>query len=137
MQLNKIIFRVLQKKCFSTSSNSLIITNACANRINSLRTISNNPLLNLRISVDSGGCSGFKYDITIDDIPITDNDNVFEKDNATVITDKISYDFIKGSTIDFKQEMIRSAFTVTNNPQSESACGCGSSFAQKNFERNK
>jgi len=45
-------------------------------------------------------------------------------------------DFLKGSTIDFEQELIRSAFAVTNNPQSETACGCGSSFALKQFDEN-
>jgi iron-sulfur cluster assembly 2 len=43
---------------------------------------------------------------------------------------------VKGSTIDFVQEMIRSSFAIVNNPQSESACGCGSSFAVKNFSQN-
>lgn len=50
--------------------------------------------------------------------------------------DDSSIEFVKGATVDYHEEMIRSAFVVTNNPQSESACGCGSSFAMKNFEDN-
>ena len=50
--------------------------------------------------------------------------------------DVSSFELIKGATVDFKEELIRSAFSIVNNPQSESACGCGSSFAAKNFTAN-
>jgi iron-sulfur cluster assembly accessory protein len=53
-----------------------------------------------------------------------------------VVIDTSSFDLVKGSTIDYVQEMMRSAFAVVNNPQSDSACGCGSSFAVKNFSDN-
>lgn len=53
-----------------------------------------------------------------------------------VVIDNTSFELVKGSTVDFVQEMIRSSFAVVNNPQSESACGCGSSFAVKNFANN-
>ena len=49
--------------------------------------------------------------------------------------DKVSLDLVKGSTVDFQSDLMRSAFAVTGNPQSESACGCGSSFAVKNFSQ--
>ena len=61
---------------------------------------------------------------------------IFTKNGTEVVVDSSSFEFIKGSTIDYVQEMIHSKFAVTNNPQSESACGCGSSFAVKNFSVN-
>jgi iron-sulfur cluster assembly accessory protein len=61
---------------------------------------------------------------------------VFEKNGSKVVIDHGSFEMIKGSTVDFMQEMIRSTFAIVNNPQSESACGCGSSFAVKNFDSN-
>jgi iron-sulfur cluster assembly 2 len=53
-----------------------------------------------------------------------------------VIIDSGSFELIKGATVDYKEELIKSAFAIVNNPQSESACGCGSSFAAKNFSAN-
>jgi iron-sulfur cluster assembly 2 len=52
------------------------------------------------------------------------------------VVDSASFDLVKGATLDYKEELIKSAFVVSNNPQSESACGCGSSFAVKNFTAN-
>ena len=66
-----------------------------------------------------------------------EEDVVFTAENgARVVVDVASLELIQGSTIDFVQEMIKSAFTVVDNPKSESACGCGSSFAIKNFQAN-
>ena len=76
-----------------------------------------------RISVQGGGCSGFKYNFSFD--------NKIEKDdilfNKTVI-DKQSLDIIAGSTVDFKKEMIGESFSI-NNPKASASCGCGLSFS--------
>ena len=109
------------------------------NRVKSLASKRDEPSY-LRVFVDAGGCSGFQYkfDLTLDkdEAVDTEEDVVFETDGARVVVDQASLDIIKGSTIDFVQEMIRSSFAVVDNPQSESACGCGSSFAVKNFGAN-
>ncbi|GKY99015.1 hypothetical protein MPSEU_000857200 [Mayamaea pseudoterrestris] len=93
----------------------------------------------LRVFVDAGGCSGFSYvfELSQDDID-PDEDVVVENPfgEERVIVDQSSLHLIKGSTIDFVEEMIKSSFEVRDNPQSESACGCGSSFAVKNFTAN-
>ena len=61
---------------------------------------------------------------------------VFERDGEKVVVDPDSFELVKGATVDYVQEMIKSSFAVVNNPMSESACGCGSSFAIKNFNSN-
>ena len=76
-----------------------------------------------RISVKGGGCSGFKYNFSFDDV-INKDDIVF---NQTVI-DKVSLDIISGSTVDFKKEMIGESFSI-RNPKASSSCGCGLSFS--------
>lgn len=61
---------------------------------------------------------------------------VYNKGELKVAVDESSFDLVQGATIDYESDMMRSAFVVVNNPQSETACGCGSSFAIKNFELN-
>ena len=76
-----------------------------------------------RITVQGGGCSGFKYNFSFDD-KIEKDDILF---NKTVI-DKLSLDIIAGSTVDFKKEMIGESFSI-NNPKASASCGCGLSFS--------
>lgn len=143
----------------STSGDEdIIITASCAQQIKRLaaKRPDGGDSLYLRLYVDAGGCSGFEYkfELETDDVggegssshddddeeEMTgidpEDDVVFTKDGARVVIDKTSLDLLRGSTVDFVQEMIRSSFAVVNNPISESACGCGSSFAVKNFEAN-
>eukprot|EP00619_Florenciella_sp_RCC1007_P006263 CAMPEP_0205904804 /NCGR_PEP_ID=MMETSP1325-20131115/953_1 /ASSEMBLY_ACC=CAM_ASM_000708 /TAXON_ID=236786 /ORGANISM="Florenciella sp., Strain RCC1007" /LENGTH=205 /DNA_ID=CAMNT_0053270631 /DNA_START=10 /DNA_END=627 /DNA_ORIENTATION=+ len=124
---------------FATSAGGLdadavVVTRSCAQRIKQLQ--GETPDLKLRISVDGGGCSGFQYVFDLDGEPIGADDCVFERDGAQVVIDEASLEFVKGATVDYVEEMIRSSFAVINNPNSESACGCGSSFALKAFEAN-
>ena len=124
---------------------ALSITESCWQRIRKLKQTKQNESLFLRVFVDAGGCSGFQYQFELDS-ELQDDDVVFAADSnnnsnnndnaATVVVDPQSLDLIRGSTIDYVQEMIKSSFEVRSNPQSESACGCGSSFAVKNFSSN-
>ena len=76
-----------------------------------------------RIAVKGGGCSGFKYDFTFDN-KIDDNDLKHEN----VVIDKSSLKMLKGSKVDFSQELIGSSFKISN-PKTKSSCGCGISFS--------
>ena len=76
-----------------------------------------------RITVQGGGCSGFKYSFSFDD-KIGDDDILFNQ----AIIDKESLNIIDGSIIDFKKEMIGESFSI-NNPKATSSCGCGLSFS--------
>mmetsp|Transcript_11239 Transcript_11239/g.20212 ORF Transcript_11239/g.20212 Transcript_11239/m.20212 type:complete len:299 (-) Transcript_11239:147-1043(-) len=149
----------------STDEAAIAVTSSCASRIKQLASTRPNPSsVYLRLYVDAGGCSGFQYKFLLlsedntldDDTNGADNDDddddddgdeedgtidpsedvTFLKDGMRVVIDQTSLELLRGSTIDYVQEMIRSSFAVVKNPQSESACGCGSSFAVKNFDSN-
>ena len=76
-----------------------------------------------RISVKGGGCSGFKYDFSFDD-KIDENDSKHEN----IVIDKSSLNMLKGSQIDFSEELIGTSFKISN-PKTKSSCGCGISFS--------
>lgn len=80
----------------------------------------------LRIAVEGGGCSGFHYDIKLDD-PAPD-DLILEKDGQSVLVDPVSLPFLSGARIDFTDELIGARFVV-ENPNASSSCGCGTSFS--------
>nr|XP_046268896.1 iron-sulfur cluster assembly 2 homolog, mitochondrial [Scatophagus argus] len=84
----------------------------------------------LRIHVEGGGCSGFQYKFSVVNTK-TEDDRVFEQGGVGVIVDQDSLEFVKGATVDFTQELIRSTFQVLKNPQADHGCSCGSSFSVK------
>ncbi|KAM3919586.1 iron-sulfur cluster assembly 2 homolog, mitochondrial isoform 2-T2 [Leptodactylus fuscus] len=84
----------------------------------------------LRLQVDSGGCSGFQYKFTLD-TNLTEEDRVFGVDGAHVVVDIQSLQLVRGSTIEYCEELIRSSFQLTQNPQAAQGCSCGSSFSIK------
>uniref|UniRef100_A0ACD5XXC5 Uncharacterized protein n=1 Tax=Avena sativa TaxID=4498 RepID=A0ACD5XXC5_AVESA len=84
----------------------------------------------LRLSVEAGGCSGFQYTFSLDNKKNAD-DRIFEKDDVKLVVDNVSYDFVKGSTVDYVEELIRSAFVVSTNPSAVGGCSCKSSFMVK------
>jgi len=105
----------------------LKLSDACVKRLNS---INSGDGTNLRLVVEGGGCSGYQYKFELDS-EVQDDDRLIERDGAKVIVDEASLDLIKGSTIDFHQELIRSSFVVVDNPQAEQGCSCGASFNVK------
>ncbi|KAH9514537.1 Iron-sulfur cluster assembly 2, mitochondrial [Bulinus truncatus] len=121
-------------KCLVTStqlpkldaSEDLHLSDSCVKRLKEISDGVNS----LRIQVEGGGCSGFQYKFKWEST-VGEEDVVFEKDGVKVVIDKISLDFVKGSTLDFSQELIRSSFRIINNPKAEQGCSCGSSFSFK------
>lgn len=80
----------------------------------------------LRVAVEGGGCSGFQYDIRLDE-PAAD-DLVLEKDGQKVLIDSVSLPFLANATIDFSEELIGARFVI-DNPNATASCGCGTSFS--------
>jgi iron-sulfur cluster insertion protein len=80
----------------------------------------------LRVAVEGGGCSGFQYDIRLDDA--AGDDLVLEKDGQRVLVDAISLPFLQNAVIDFSEELIGARFVI-QNPNATASCGCGTSFS--------
>jgi iron-sulfur cluster insertion protein len=80
----------------------------------------------LRVAVEGGGCSGFQYDIKLDD-PATD-DLVLEGGGQRVLVDQVSLPFLSNAVIDYTEELIGARFVI-ENPNASSSCGCGTSFS--------
>ena len=92
-----------------------------------------NPKLALRVTVESGGCHGFQYLMSLTDISTTslEDDTVFEANDgsgAKVVIDTASLELLKGSRVDYTMELIGSQFKIVGNPAATSSCGCGTSF---------
>lgn len=82
----------------------------------------------LRVKIKGGGCSGVTYVMSFDDPAPQENDHVKEGYGATVIIDPRSIVFLKGSTLDYKADLMQQRFVWTN-PNAKSSCGCGESFS--------
>ncbi|MEM1342904.1 MAG: iron-sulfur cluster assembly accessory protein, partial [Pseudomonadota bacterium] len=80
----------------------------------------------LRVAVEGGGCSGFQYEITLDDP--TEDDLVLEGGGQKVVVDSVSLPFLADAVIDFTEELIGARFTI-ENPNATASCGCGTSFS--------
>lgn len=87
----------------------------------------NNPNLKLRVFVQGGGCSGFSYGFTFDEDQ-NEDDFEFERESVKILVDSMSFQYLDGAEIDFKEDIMGSSFVI-NNPNATSTCGCGSSFA--------
>lgn len=105
---------------------TLSLTDAAIQRILALQA-SEEPGHLLRLSVQSGGCSGFQYHFSFDDT-VNPDDCVIERDGAKLVVDIISLGFLAGAVLDYTSDMMMAQFVLTN-PVATSRCGCGNSFA--------
>jgi iron-sulfur cluster assembly protein len=104
----------------------LSLSDAAAGKLRDITAGESNPEVGLRVYVYSGGCSGFRYGMMIEDAPSAE-DQVVESQGIRVYVDTQSVDLIRGSQIDYVDTLMGAGFTV-NNPNAVAACGCGSSF---------
>ncbi|MBP6020862.1 MAG: iron-sulfur cluster insertion protein ErpA [Burkholderiaceae bacterium] len=105
----------------------LLFTDAAAAKVKDLLIEEGNPDLKLRVFVQGGGCSGFQYGFTFDEV-INDDDTAIDKEGVQLLIDPMSFQYLVGSEIDFKDDLEGSQFVI-RNPNANSTCGCGSSFS--------
>ncbi len=86
-----------------------------------------NDELKLRVFITGGGCSGFQYGFTFDELA-ADDDTAIEKDGVTVLVDPMSFQYLVGSEVDYTEGLEGSRFIITT-PNATTTCGCGSSFS--------
>uniref|UniRef100_A0A0N5A539 Iron-sulfur cluster assembly 2 homolog, mitochondrial n=1 Tax=Parastrongyloides trichosuri TaxID=131310 RepID=A0A0N5A539_PARTI len=112
---------------FSTDKNELKLTDKCIQRLKEV--LKKDEFL--RVEVQGGGCSGFEYKFRFDQKLDKNQDIVFGKDKAKVVVDDVSMEYLKGATLDYTSELLRTSFKIINNPIAEKGCSCGSSFAPR------
>ena len=108
------------------TSEQLIITDAAVDRIKTLLAKENKPDAGLRLYISGGGCAGMSYGMSIDDA-VSADDAVVRTKGVKVLVDKLSLIYLRGSKIDFVENLQTSGFQI-DNPNAASSCGCGLSF---------
>ncbi|HQQ74710.1 MAG TPA: iron-sulfur cluster insertion protein ErpA [Pseudomonadales bacterium] len=104
-----------------------LVTGSAAKKVRSLIEEEANPDLKLRVFVTGGGCSGFQYGFTFDELAAED-DTAIERDGVTVLVDPLSYEYLVGAEVDYEEGLQGSKFVI-KNPNASTTCGCGSSFS--------
>jgi iron-sulfur cluster insertion protein len=105
----------------------IVFTDAAANKVAELVAEEGNPDLKLRVFVQGGGCSGFQYGFTFDEI-VNEDDTKMEKNGVTLLIDAMSLQYLVGAEIDYKDDLEGAQFVI-RNPNAQTTCGCGSSFS--------
>lgn len=86
-----------------------------------------NPELKLRVFITGGGCSGFSYGFTFDE-DVAEDDAIVQRDGVTMLVDPLSYQYLAGAEVDYKEDLQGAQFLIAN-PNASATCGCGNSFA--------
>ena len=105
----------------------LVFTDAAASKVKSLIEEEGNADLKLRVFVQGGGCSGFQYGFTFDEI-VNDDDTSMAKNGVTLLIDAMSLQYLAGAEIDYKDDLQGAQFVI-KNPNATTTCGCGSGFS--------
>jgi iron-sulfur cluster insertion protein len=104
----------------------ITITPAAMYKIRDIIAEETNPKLKLRTFVQGGGCSGMSYGFTLDE-ELNEDDFVIDNTDDLVIVDAMSMQYLTGATVDYKEDLMGSNFSISN-PNATTSCGCGSSF---------
>ena len=105
----------------------IVFTDSAASKVAQLIEEEGNPDLKLRVFVQGGGCSGFQYGFTFDEIT-NEDDTVMDKNGVQLLIDAMSFQYLVGAEIDYKDDLEGAQFVI-KNPNAQSTCGCGSSFS--------
>jgi iron-sulfur cluster insertion protein len=116
----------LRRAAYLGGMSEIILTPSAARRVATIAAKQGKPAI-LRLAVEGGGCSGFQYRFGLAD-SVEADDVTAEEAGTTLVVDMVSLDLVRGSAVDFVEDLGGSAFKVTN-PNAASGCGCGSSFS--------
>lgn len=103
------------------------LTESAQSKIKDIWAEENNANLKLRVFVQGGGCSGMQYGFTFDEAQ-NEDDFDFDYNGVKLLVDSMSWGYLQGATIDFKDDIMGSSFSI-ENPNAQTSCGCGSSFS--------
>lgn len=106
---------------------SMAFTDAAAGKVKGLIVEEGNKDLKLRVFVTGGGCSGFEYGFTFDE-DVEEDDTRVENNGVTLLIDALSYQYLAGAVVDYREDLQGSRFVI-ENPNATTTCGCGNSFA--------
>jgi iron-sulfur cluster insertion protein len=107
--------------------NILELNPSAVEKIRDILAEENNPKIKLRIFVQGGGCSGMSYGFTLDE-ETNEDDFTMDFDGVPLLVDSMSSQYLQGSTVDYKEDLMGSEFKIIN-PNAQTSCGCGSSFS--------
>lgn len=105
----------------------LLFTDSAANKVKQLIEEEGNADLKLRVFVSGGGCSGFQYGFTFDEV-VNEDDTVMNKNGVQLLIDPMSFQYLVGAEIDYTEGLEGAQFVI-KNPNATTTCGCGSSFS--------
>ena len=118
---------VAEVQDFDTIPVPINFTDSAAQKVAQLIEEEGNPDLKLRVFVQGGGCSGFQYGFTFDEV-VNEDDTPMTKNGVTLLIDAMSLQYLMGAEIDYKEDLQGAQFVI-KNPNATSTCGCGSSFS--------
>jgi iron-sulfur cluster insertion protein len=126
-QLQETLMSAVADNIQTEMPSPILFTDSAATKVADLIAEEGNPDLKLRVFVQGGGCSGFQYGFTFDEV-VNDDDTIMMKNGVSLLIDSMSYQYLVGAEIDYKEDLQGAQFVI-KNPNATTTCGCGSSFS--------